>query len=449
MLRKIENTNVCGVVDGYEKDMVTVLRRLIKHKHTSMIDEELDMIEVIGIKKRCESIIRVLTYGSINSVWNVETIIDSIHQYKSMSRQFSQYIHHIQVLNSCEVVLSRFNIISAIENFIEKFDELTSRFNIDSSINTYEARHTNKIIKLMLSNGWLPDNEVLKSFKKYMNRAYEYTKDQSLVTCNHMFDIIMTYNVEGIKGIFKDDCENDIEFKLHKEYLDNLVKSLKYNEFSVLHENSEMQYAIYASKYIKIPNETVMPRNGVFLIITCDEFGTRADRKVTPDYKVLLNFRRDQCFGFIGGKVDEGETLMEALKREVMEEISFDIDGYPLRHVASYLDGNFGIHSYHMHVSVGVMDRLRMNALMNSMDGDEVSGLCLTNIFPGGFSGNSELLNNSFSATTKLELQELILTFKPEKDTRDQLKELKLMFDPKSVDISTVQKVLNNTKGDN
>lgn len=412
MLRKVENTNICDVVNGYEKDMVTVLRRLIKHKYTNTLDEELEKLEVIGIKNRCENIIRVLKHGSINNAWNIETIIDSIYQYKTIEK-LDRYINHAEVLSSCEIVLSRFNTISAIESFIEKFKELSCRFNVDKRMNTYDARHTNNIIKTLLSNGWIPDNEVLGSFKNYMNKAFGYTNEPSLVTCNHMIDIIMTYNVEGVQGIFKDDYENEIGFRQHKEYLDNLIKSLKYNEVAVIHENPEMQYAIYASDYIKIADESVMPRNGVFLIITCDEFGTRADRKVKPDYKVLLNFRRDQCFGFIGGKVDEGETLREALNREVMEEINFDITGYTIKHMASYLDGDFGIHSYHMHISIQEMDKLRMNALMNT--GDEISGLCLTNIFPGKFAGNAVLLNNNFSATTKLELQELILTFEGDK----------------------------------
>lgn len=74
-------------------------------------------------------------------------------------------------------------------------------------------------------------------------------------------------------------------------------------------------------------------RDVVFLAIYCD------DSKPWIDYNglskedrgkniplVFMIVRWDGYIGFAGGKVDEGETLIQALCRESKEEINFDVD---------------------------------------------------------------------------------------------------------------------------
>ncbi|MBT4165917.1 NUDIX domain-containing protein [archaeon] len=53
---------------------------------------------------------------------------------------------------------------------------------------------------------------------------------------------------------------------------------------------------------------------------------------VNNDKKILLHLRDDKpdiqspnTWGFIGGHIDEGESVSDALKREVKEEINFDV----------------------------------------------------------------------------------------------------------------------------
>ncbi|MGL5315591.1 MAG: NUDIX domain-containing protein [Peptostreptococcaceae bacterium] len=147
--------------------------------------------------------------------------------------------------------------------------------------------------------------------------------------------------------------------------------------------------------------------NGVFVIIHCDNF----DEKYNYDAKVLMSMRWDNTLGFIGGKVDEGETLHEALVREVREEINFFIGDRTYHHLSSYLDiaHKFGIHCYHMKVSREDMLEIRKTAMDATHSLEEMAGLCLLNIKGGERSPlTNTLLNNQFSATAKHELKDFI-----------------------------------------
>lgn len=79
-----------------------------------------------------------------------------------------------------------------------------------------------------------------------------------------------------------------------------------------------------------VPNAT----NAVFLMV----YGYNQDDQTT--YPIILTTtRHDGTAGFIGGKVDPGESLIDALKREVYEETSYrleDVDVDKLKYITSH-----------------------------------------------------------------------------------------------------------------
>ena len=86
-----------------------------------------------------------------------------------------------------------------------------------------------------------------------------------------------------------------------------------------------------------------------------------------PDHivpRVLAQLRWDGTFGTAGGKVDPGETLQEALAREVREEL-----GYTLPHncepveFATFDNHGWHIHAHRLEVSYAELLRIRNQAV--------------------------------------------------------------------------------------
>lgn len=66
----------------------------------------------------------------------------------------------------------------------------------------------------------------------------------------------------------------------------------------------------------------------------------------------LMLTRWDGHIGFPGGNVDPGESLIDALHRELIEEIDFDCPKNRFQHLLSLTDGKSrNIHSYRIESS--------------------------------------------------------------------------------------------------
>lgn len=151
----------------------------------------------------------------------------------------------------------------------------------------------------------------------------------------------------------------------------------------------------------------------VFLLIYCKEglpyekYNKLTGRKYIPI--VLSLSRHDGYIGFIGGKVDPGETLKQALKREVMEEAGIEIDTQNAIPLATYDGENANIHSFKYEVTYSQLKKIVKNIENAEHFGIEITGYALNHINnyinEGGY---SQLLNQNWKATGKMELEELV-----------------------------------------
>lgn len=128
---------------------------------------------------------------------------------------------------------------------------------------------------------------------------------------------------------------------------------------------------------------------------------------------VLVLLRWDGTFGTMGGKVDEGESLQQALARESFEEAHYRIpaDAEP-ECLGTFVDGPWHIHSFCLELPF--QDLLQVRAVGSQMENvsPEVSGFVvapaghyLAGAAPRGVAAFKE---NQFCSTAKLEFELLL-----------------------------------------
>lgn len=125
---------------------------------------------------------------------------------------------------------------------------------------------------------------------------------------------------------------------------------------------------------------------------------------------VLSLARHDGYNGFVGGKVDEGETLLEALLRESVEEIGYNLDIKRIISLATFADDNCNIHSFKYEIDFNEIETI-INKIINAEHfGIEICGFSFDHLYNYiNDGGKEQVLNKNWKATAKLELEELIL----------------------------------------
>ncbi len=130
---------------------------------------------------------------------------------------------------------------------------------------------------------------------------------------------------------------------------------------------------------------------------------------------VLTMLRWDGMFGTIGGKVDAGESLRQALSREVCEEADFWLSNScePVA-LGTFVDGPWHIHSFALEVSHAELVEARLKATANQKDSAECAGFCIVptqDYVPGaevGPRGLTAFSRNAFCSTARLEFEALL-----------------------------------------
>ncbi|GBG14462.1 DNA mismatch repair protein MutT [Novimethylophilus kurashikiensis] len=159
-------------------------------------------------------------------------------------------------------------------------------------------------------------------------------------------------------------------------------------------------------------------KDAVFLWLYCldgQPYTKRLPNQVAGgQYPMVLSLLRwDGSFGTMGGKVDPGESLYEALCREAVEEASFEI-GHDddVRPLATYLDDEWHMHSYCLELPYSRLEAARESASMVGRS-PEVAGAVIVPAFNyparmnGAPRGRDAFLTMNFFSTSKVELNEL------------------------------------------
>jgi 8-oxo-dGTP pyrophosphatase MutT (NUDIX family) len=145
-----------------------------------------------------------------------------------------------------------------------------------------------------------------------------------------------------------------------------------------------------------LERHTIDTQNAVFVSFITEE-------ETVPSIGMIM--RTDGSFGFVGGRVDEGETLEQALVREVLEEVGYQISLSKIVPLTSHTikGGSSTLHTHHYtcHVPTHELLRLQNNQAKGELHNREVAGFCIVPTIPASV---DNLLKLPFAGTAKEEL---------------------------------------------
>lgn len=132
---------------------------------------------------------------------------------------------------------------------------------------------------------------------------------------------------------------------------------------------------------------------------------------------VLAELRFDGLMGAVGGSVESGEDLYQAIKRECKEEINYDPVLERIEPLATYRNDKSGfcIHSFSYECTYEELLEIRKNAIYADHFNAENAGINLLHIckykkFNGVEAGYCNILTQNFTSTSKMELEKLVKT---------------------------------------
>ncbi len=136
-------------------------------------------------------------------------------------------------------------------------------------------------------------------------------------------------------------------------------------------------------------------------------------RELTIPTCIMIN-RWDGMIGFIGGKVDKGESFEEAIRREVWEEIGHNLT-LRLEPIVAHDIGSITTHAFAVNISQDEIIHLQRDAALSEDFGSEVTGVFLPHLIDYDSSTKSrkggvvELYKSSMAPSVREELTHFLL----------------------------------------